>query len=76
MAFALGYPSADHFLEAISRSHWLEWLEWIAIRGPIGAPRDDFYANVVLHAARQTSTGPIGLADILPWVDEVESEEE
>lgn len=31
----------------MSHSQWLEWKEWMGIRGPIGPHRQDFYAAIV-----------------------------
>lgn len=39
----MGFPSADHFRDAISQSQWLEWQAWFNIRGPFGPARDDFW---------------------------------
>lgn len=31
----------------LSRSQYLGWMAWMAVRGPIGPQRQDFYAAIV-----------------------------
>lgn len=78
-ALALGFPSADHFLAAISRSQWLEWRQFVEIEGPIGGPRNDFYTSyIAYYASRQTHAKDTTLSDFkMPWMkDETEDEDE
>lgn len=77
-AFAMGFPSADHFLKAISVSQWMEWMEWVNIRGPIGAVRQDLYTSFVAMHAGSPYQKPVTLDDFpMPWTKpEAELEED
>lgn len=85
-------PSADHFLQRISKSQWQEWLEWINIRGPIGPAREDFYwPQLLLRTGAPYEKQPklsdmyppwlrpgevSTLAFVRPWVSDGDEEDE
>jgi hypothetical protein len=57
-------------LREMSQSDWLGWLEWLAIRGPIGGPRTDFYTSFVAMHASQPQKEVSITAFKMPWIRE------
>lgn len=52
-------------------SQWMEWMEWVSIRGPIGGPRQDFYASFVARFAGRpyASTDEADYENfMMPWL--------
>jgi type II secretory pathway component PulM len=64
------HPDPDRLLASVSRSQWLEWIQYMEIRGPIGPHRDDTYAAMISMysmASRLQQPGTdISLADFAP----------
>jgi len=58
----------DILQAALSRSQWLEWMTWMAIRGPIGPQRADFHASLVaMHAGKPYDKPPSFSDFAMPW---------
>lgn len=52
------------------QSLWLEWMEWMSVRGPIGGPRADFHTSfLAMHSRAAHQGGELSVDDFrMPWV--------
>jgi hypothetical protein len=64
----MGFPSADAFLGSLSRSQWLEWQEWVKVRGPVGGPRSDAYAWWMAVHAQPWGKDTDFTRMVMPWL--------